>query len=60
MNSLSVKNLFNFEKNSCHNRVQWPTRKCFFKTFLDQNAIVIGLDLKKNKIKNEKFFFFIN
>ena len=58
MNSLSVKNLFNFEKKIVViTGSSGQLGNAFSKLFLDQNAIVIGLDLKKNKIKNEKFFF---
>ena len=59
MNSLSVKNLFNFEKKIVViTGSSGQLGNAFSKLFLDQNAIVIGLDLKKNKIKNEKFFFY--
>ena len=48
MNSLSINNLFNFEKKIVViTGSSGQLGNAFSKLFLDQNAIVIGLDLKK-------------
>ena len=59
MNSLSINNLFNFEKKIVViTGSSGQLGESFSKLFLDQKAIVVGLDLKKNEIRNKNFFFY--
>ena len=59
MNSLSINNLFDFEKKVVlitGSSGQLGTS--FSELYLSQKAIVIGMDIIESKIKNKNFYFY--
>ena len=59
MKNLLIDNLFNFEKKIIlitGSSGQLGTS--FSKLFLSQKAIVVGMDVKKNKFKDSNYFFY--